>query len=399
MIIALGILLALCVFFVVVFLHELGHFVVARWCGVKVYEFWIGIPPKLFRLFRDKRWTDWTLNWFPLGGFVRLKGEDILSPDSRDTDSLLQVSWWKQISILLAGVTMNFLLAWVIFSLLFYRGTEPLMVHIRELAPQSMFSRVGEWTKLFPIFNTLNDAAKSGIVTVSPGVVLVPLPTSIAEKSGIQKGDILLYINGIPINHPKEVREQLLQLWGSLVFRVMRDSKKFDIIVHSEDGRIGAYVWPNISARYKYPFTTSFRSWFYEVFQQSIFSLKTIWVVISTSLSRTATHEQKQEVASGIGWPVAIGKVFVGFAESGIQLRNLLVLTAMISLSLGVFNLLPFPALDGGRILIILINRSIYLIAPKYKISPQVEQAIHSAGFILLILASIAITWKDIFVR
>lgn len=69
----LGILLALLVFFIVVFLHELGHFLVARWSGVKVLEFGIGIPPRLKKLFRDKKGTEWTLNWLPIGGFVRLK--------------------------------------------------------------------------------------------------------------------------------------------------------------------------------------------------------------------------------------------------------------------------------------------------------------------------------------
>ncbi len=69
----LGILLALLVFFIVVFLHEMGHFLVARWSGVKVLEFGIGIPPRLKRIFRDKKGTDWTLNWLPIGGFVRLK--------------------------------------------------------------------------------------------------------------------------------------------------------------------------------------------------------------------------------------------------------------------------------------------------------------------------------------
>ncbi|MEI6711628.1 MAG: site-2 protease family protein [bacterium] len=69
----LGILLALFVFFIVVFLHEMGHFLVARWSGVKVLEFGIGIPPRLKKLFRDKKGSDWTLNWLPIGGFVRLK--------------------------------------------------------------------------------------------------------------------------------------------------------------------------------------------------------------------------------------------------------------------------------------------------------------------------------------
>ena len=69
----LGILLALFVFFIVVFLHEMGHFLVSRWSGVKVLEFGIGIPPRLKKLFRDKKGTEWTLNWLPIGGFVRLK--------------------------------------------------------------------------------------------------------------------------------------------------------------------------------------------------------------------------------------------------------------------------------------------------------------------------------------
>lgn len=83
----------------------------ARWSGVKVHEFGLGIPPRLLRLFRDKHGTEWTLNWFPLGGFVRLKGENFLDPESRAKDALSQAPWWKQVAILLAGVTMNFLLA------------------------------------------------------------------------------------------------------------------------------------------------------------------------------------------------------------------------------------------------------------------------------------------------
>lgn len=139
----IGIILALFVFFVVVFIHEMGHFLVARWSGVKVHEFGIGIPPRLKRIFRDKQGTEWTLNWIPLGGFVRLKGENYDSPESRQKDALPRAPWWKQVAILLAGVTMNFLLAGFLFGILFYQGTEPLTVHIRELAPHSFLSHVG----------------------------------------------------------------------------------------------------------------------------------------------------------------------------------------------------------------------------------------------------------------
>ena len=98
----IGILLALFVFFIVVFIHEMGHFLVARWSGVKVHEFGIGIPPRLRRFFTDKHGTEWTLNWLPIGGFVRLKGEDLISPESHAKDSLARAPWWKQVLILLA---------------------------------------------------------------------------------------------------------------------------------------------------------------------------------------------------------------------------------------------------------------------------------------------------------
>jgi regulator of sigma E protease len=94
----------------VVFIHELGHFIAAKLSGVKVYEFGIGIPPKAFILFTDKSGTNYTLNWIPLGGFVRLKGEEV-SDDPYDRDSLVHKPLWKKSCVVLAGVAMNFLLA------------------------------------------------------------------------------------------------------------------------------------------------------------------------------------------------------------------------------------------------------------------------------------------------
>ncbi len=96
---------------------------------------------------------------------------------------------------------------------------------------------------------------------------------------------------------------------------------------------------------------------------------------------------------------MAIGRVFVGLADHGVQVRGVIIMMAMISLSLGVFNLLPLPALDGGRIFVILVNRVIHLVVPRFKITAHVEQMIHSVGFMLLIVLSILITWKDIFLN
>lgn len=394
----IGILLALFVFFVVVFIHEMWHFLVARWSGVKVHEFGIGIPPKLYRLFRDKHGTEWTLNWFPLGGFVRLKGENFSDPESRAKDALPQAPWWKQVCILLAGVTMNFLLAGCLFGVLFYQGTEPLTVHIRELAPTSLLSHVWRGTQLIPIFETLQEAELSGVITREPGVVLDPLPDSVASRAGIERGDILLSLNGEAISDPEEIQERLKQISAPLQLHLLRGEKEIDISLTPREGRIGVYLAPNVTLkRYQYSLLSSLEHGMREVYNQIGFSFRTFGAIIRTSFSDTATHEEKQEATAGIGGPVAIGRVFVGLADYGIEIRSIIILTAMISLSLGVFNLLPFPALDGGRCLIVIVNQMIHIFNPRFKISPRIEQMIHSIGFMILILASILITWKDIF--
>jgi regulator of sigma E protease len=396
----IGIILALIVFFIVVFLHELWHFLVARWSGVRVHEFGLGIPPRLWRLFRDKQGTEWTLNWFPIWWFVRLKGENYDDPESHDRDALSQASWWKQVAILLAGVTMNFLLAGSLFAVLFYQGTEPLTIHIRELAPNALLSHVGPGTQLIPIFPTLADAEKSGVITRAPGVVLDPLPWSLAAQSGIIRWDVLLSINGTPIQTPQELQNILAQNRWTLEMTVQRWTETRSLTLTPNLGKIGAYIAPNISlVRYTYSPLSAVYHGMREVYYQIGFSFRTFGAIIKTSFSQTASHEQKQEATAGIGGPVAIGRIFVGLADYGVELRSVIVLTAMISLSLGVFNLLPLPALDGGRVFVILVNQIIHMIAPRFKISPRTEQIIHSMGFMILILVSILITWKDIFMR
>ncbi len=392
----IGIILALVVFFLVVFIHELGHFLTARWSGVKVLEFGLGIPPKIFRFFRDKKWTDWTINWLPIGGFVRLKGENFDDPESKHKDALPQAAWWKQVIILLAGVFMNFLLAGLLFSTLFFIWTQPLTVHVRELAPHSLLSKVGSGTQLIPIFNTVQDAKNAGVLRAEPGLVLDPVADAPAFEAGIKSGDVLLSIDGVEVQTLEDLTSRL---WTNvLTFQISRAGELQDISVTPEEGKIGAYIAPHVTLeKYDYGILDSLEHGFLEVYRQIGFSLRTFGAIIRTTFSDTASEEEKEEATSGIGWPVAIGRVFVGMADYGIEWRSIITLTALISLSLWVFNLLPFPALDGGRCLVVLVNQWIHLINPKYKISPKVEQIIHSLGFMLLIVASILVTWKDIF--
>lgn len=115
-----GILVALAVFFAVVMFHELGHFLAARRSGVKVEEFGLGIPPKARSFGRDKHGCEYTLNWLPIGGFVRLKGEDELAPTAAEPDSFASKSYFAKSSVILAGVFFNFVLAFLVFTVLFW---------------------------------------------------------------------------------------------------------------------------------------------------------------------------------------------------------------------------------------------------------------------------------------
>lgn len=394
----LGIFVALVVFFIVVFIHEMGHFLVARWSGVKVLEFGIGIPPRLKKVFRDKKWTDWTLNWFPIGGFVRLKGEDSSSLESKQKDALPMAKWWKQVLILLAGVTMNFILSWIIFTGLFLAGTEPLHIQIREFEPHSLISRISTGTQLIPIFNTIDDAEASGVLQKLPGVILDPVKWGLAEKEWFQRGDVLVSIDGEAITRPDEV------IWylgtGKIAYTLsfLRDDIQKSVTLSPIGWKIGVFVAPNIEVKkYQYSLPQAIYHGAKEVYQQILFSFRTFGAIITTNFSDTATKEDKEEVKNSIGGPVAIGKIFVSMAGNGIDFRAIGIMIAMISLSLWVFNLIPFPALDGGRCLLVLVNRGIRVIHPKFQISPRIEQVIHSVWFMLLILASILVTWKDIF--
>lgn len=203
-----GILLALLIFSVIVFFHELGHFSMAKRFGVKVDEFGIGIPPRAKQVWKDRSGTIYTLNWLPIGGFVKMKGEEMNEAGTHDPDSLTSKNFWQQSAVILAGVAMNFLFAFVIFSALFMVGVEPLGINTK-------FQTSTE-TKLIPSFD---EAVRIGLVKTD-GIILSPLTGSIAERSGILEGDILLSIDGRTISKPEDMIEKVRQSTTSLNFVV-----------------------------------------------------------------------------------------------------------------------------------------------------------------------------------
>jgi regulator of sigma E protease len=194
--IILGLILTFVVFLIVVLIHEFGHFFTARMTWMKVEEFGFGIPPRIKSIYRDKHGTEYTINALPIGGFVRILGEDSHSPDKDKKWAFITKKWYQRAIVLVAWVTMNFILAWVIFTWLFMYGMQPIMT--------SPFSDKPTWSLFIPSFT---EAKELWFLVSNSGIILSPLQDSIAYKAWIRDGDILESINEQFLTNSKDVIE------------------------------------------------------------------------------------------------------------------------------------------------------------------------------------------------
>lgn len=229
MTIILGILLTLLVFFVVVMIHEWGHFITARLTGMRVLEFGFGIPPKLKKVFTDKKGTEFTLNVLPFGGFVRIDGEDVTKSSAFEEGAFMSKSLWKRLLVLVAGVVMNLVLAWGIFMALFMTGARPLTIMPVDVGVTNSY--------FLPSFQEAKD---SGFIT-SEGVVLKPIAGGVAERLGILENDIVLSIDGENILNADMVIEKISQN-NSMNVEILRNNEKIFLEITPENGKIQSYV-------------------------------------------------------------------------------------------------------------------------------------------------------------
>lgn len=369
-------------------MHELGHFATAKWFGVRVEEFGMGIPPRAKSLFRDKSGTEYTLNWLPIGGFVRLKGEDPLDPSASAKDSLTQKSYFAQSTVILAGVVMNFFLAWVIFAVLFTAGISPLGINTK-------FPTKTE-SLLVPTFA---QAIDNGVI-VHSGVVLSSLSGSIAEKNGVLSGSILKSINGTPIKTVDQTISLISSATSPLDFELSFSGKTYKTFVLPQAGKIGAYVsYENLrldqKKEYSYPFTTAMGVAGEEVYAQSRITLEVFFGLMG-KIFTPKVPEERQEAVKSLSGPVALGGIFVDFVHVGVPASVVFVFMALVSINLGVFNLLPLPALDGGRFFLLSTLGFIGKVLKKPASVAVVEKYVHTAGFVFLILVSLFVAYQDI---
>ncbi len=360
---------------VLIFVHELGHYLVAIRNGIKAEEFGFGFPPRIFGVFKDDETgkrkvvfgnkevksnnTIFSLNAIPLGGFVKIKGED---GENKDSDSFASKPAWIRIKVLAAGVTMNFLLAWLLLAIVFSFGVP----------------------------RAIDDNEPANGVSIQLSEVIKNSP---AGKMGLSIGDTVLEIKNTKENETlnnirkiKEVKDFINKNKGKQIEITVRRGNETLLFqgvprldYPTDQGSLG--VGLTRTAIIKYPW--------YEAISESLLAVlaltKLIVITLFTILAKLVTGtKQSVDVAGPIGIAfmtkqvVAMGWVY------------LLQFTAMLSINLAIINAFPFPALDGGRILFVLIEK-----IKGTPVSQKVEQMAHTIGFSLLILLMIFVTFKD----
>jgi regulator of sigma E protease len=340
-----------------VLIHEFGHFIVARLCKIEVEEFGIGLPtPGALTLFTWQG-TRFTLNWLPLGGFVRPKGEN----DPNVPGGLAAASPWKRLAVLFAGPLMNLLTAVLIYSII--------------------FGRVG-----------VPDATRVLVSSVSEG--------SPAAQAGFQSGDIFLSGNGQPVRNYDELRVIVDANENKPVtFLVDRNGKQVELTavpeMNAEANRI--MIGVGLGVPFKRP--TSPMETITLGARYTYFNIRALIALPAQMIRGTLDSEQGRLVGlkgiydilqQTVNHDVQASTTPPVSSDPIDQPVRTLELIASLSISLGLFNLFPFPALDGGRILFVLPE----LIFRK-RVSPQVENLVHGMGMAFLLLLMIYINVMD----
>ncbi len=358
-----AIILWIITFLFLVVIHEFGHFIAAKLSGVKVLEFGIGIPPKIFTFYRDKSWTEYTINLLPLGWFVRPKGESPGNPSEfLAKDSFITQNIWKKTLILIWWVAMNLLFAYIFFVIAFWKWVSPLGIY-PYWHSESVLIPSADWLQeqwwLEPVKDKLN-----------PQIYYI-LTWSLAEKVGLQTGDIIISVNGenvVFLNN--QLKDKIKQNCGkSINLQVLRNNELIDY-------NVDLWTWKNCMlgvvalARedFKFPtikfdFSQALIQWAKEIWWETKITFVALWKLISKLLS--FDKQQAKEAVEQFAWPVGAVKIWQIIIEE-FGLWQYLAFAGMISLALAIFNILPIPALDWWRLISVWIQAIFRLDPVKY---------------------------------
>lgn len=354
-----------------VLIHEAGHFFTARLFKIKAEEFGYGFPPRLFGYVKvNGRWkrvgrkdhgpyqnTIWSFNWLPLGGFVRIKGEQ--ADGENDPDSFHTRPAWQRLIVLAAGVIMNWLLAFSLFVAVFTIGTKAVV----------------------------EDLPAGALVRDKSVRIVMVLPGAPADRAGFQPDDVVLAIAGETPKNYEDARNLITaQAEKEFLVRVRRDNQDMEFRVKSEYikqvDRLALGVGLADVGHVSFPFWKSF-----QVAGLVTFGYTKAVVLTFADIFKDlfAGRPVAEEVSGPVGIAVMTGRV----AQQGIV--PLLQFAAILSVNLAVLNFLPIPALDGGRVLFLLIEK-----VRRRPMSRVLEAAIHNIAFLILVLLILLVTARDI---
>jgi len=375
---------------VLVMVHEFGHFITARKSGMKVYEFGLGFPPRAFGIYKDPKTGKWvfvrgkgksslketiggdgtqeefpntlySVNWLPLGGFVKIKGENGENPN--DPDSFGYHKAWKRFIVIVAGVTMNVLLAGLLLGIGFMIGLP----------------------------TDVSDGIDVKAVVENPMLIVQQVSDgSPAGEAGIKFGDKILSINGEEIKSTDELVSYVKES-GEVEMNILvnREDEEMEfkatpaLLDNHDDGIYRLGIISADVAIVRFP-------WYIALYKGFVAGFVGFVTVFGLFLVLIKNLIMGQGLAYDVSGPVGIASVIGASARMG--MNYLISTAAMLSITLAVINILPIPALDGGRALFIIVEKIIRRPVPiKY------EQLAHTIGFVLLMILVVVVTVKDIF--
>lgn len=355
MVIVFGIIVVILTFGFMIFVHELGHFLMAKRVGIRVHEFALGFGPRLFRYKKEGDETEYCLRSIPFGGFVRMEGEDEPG-DPDDPGNFNNKTVWERAKVIVAGCAMNYITG---ISLLLLVG---FIWGIGIMIPPA---KVDVITENYPL-----------------------------AKTEVKSGDTILAVDGQEVKNFKDLKE---------IIKVKKEGEKVTLLVERE-GKSPFTVTVPVKFNKEYgegmlgfspPANKLLGFQFIRVPAKDVFlytGQKTVLLTFSPVIlvQRLITKEMTPaEVGKGTAGPLGIGQMIFEISKMGIA--PIFYMCAILSILIGAFNLIPFPALDGSRLLFLIVEW-----VRRRPIDPDKEGFIHQLGFIVLIILVLVVTYNDI---
>jgi regulator of sigma E protease len=413
---------------VLIFVHELGHFVMARRVGVRVLKFSLGFGPRLVGFKRGD--TEYVISAIPLGGYVKMAGENPDDPRTGRDDEFLSKTKWQRFQVLIMGPAMNLLLAVVVTAGVLMNGAEipayqskaPVIGQVTDGSPGARAGirpgdrvisvagrEVDTWEQFFIAVGTRPDRPTAIVllrngkeiqVTVTPtpqtrfevgDIGVLPdshphvssvLPGLPAEKAGLKAGDLILEVDGTPVTFASQLIESISKKSNTQVtLKIARNGATHDVQITPElyagRGRIGINIGEDVTRINPGPIDAVAMS-LKRNYDQSGLIFRTVWQLI--------TRETSTRQLMG---PLAIAQLSGESAQQGWV--PLFALMASISLNLGLLNLLPIPVLDGGHIFIMALEGLV-----RRDFSVRVKEKMFLAGFAVLLMLMVTVIYNDL---